>query len=463
PSLARADVVGEFLHVPYMTGIAIVARLVTAAMSLGVVWAIAKMAEEVRGRRAGWFAAAFVGVNVPFTYYAHTTNLDVPYLFWSCLALLALARAIVRHEPRRFRTWGVLAALAIGTKDQAYALFLLGAPAALLAWVALDPWARRNARRVALESTVALGLGAGVLAVVDGVVFNPTGFLARVRFLLGPASQSYAVFTADWAGRWQVVRDLVARFNLFYPLAFAALVLVGLVVIARGGRREGAHLAAALVPLLAAISYTVAFNCMARRADQRFELPQMVLLGVYGGIGIDALVFGAARPPVRWLLRLLVAAAFAVAVFAAVDVDANLLLDPRYDAESWLKAHAAPGDLVETYGQNVYMPRFPRDLRVERVGPAESDHRNPMPGVEEVRAPFGEVDARAPRFIVVSQGWVWRYLIDPDEAQDPGRMLAPTQRETSSDAAATAYFHALVDGRNPSYALAHVARWTSST
>jgi 4-amino-4-deoxy-L-arabinose transferase-like glycosyltransferase len=421
------------------------------------------MAEEVRGRRAGWCAAAFVGVNVPFTYYAHTTNLDVPYLFWSCLALLAFVRAIVRHEPRRLRAWGILAALAVGTKDQAYALFLLGAPAALLAWGALDPWARRNARRVALESTVALGLGAGVLGVVDGVVFNPTGFLARVRFLLGPASQSYAEFTADWAGRWQVVRDLVARFDLFYPLVFAALVLVGLVAIARGGRREGAHLAAALVPLLAAVSYTVAFNCLARRADQRFELPQTVLLAVYGGIGIDAVVSRAARPPVRWVLGLLVAAAFAVAVFAAVDVDANLLLDPRYDSESWLKAHAAPGDLVETYGQNVYMPRFPRDLRVERVGPTESDHRNPMPGVDEVRAPFGDVDARAPRFIVVSQGWVWRYLIDPDEAQDPGRMLAPTQRETSSDAAATAYFHALVDGRNPSYALAHVARWTSST
>jgi hypothetical protein len=165
--------------------------------------------------------------------------------------------------------------------------------------------------------------------------------------------------------------------------------------------------------------------------------------------------------PARAVARLLVAAVFAVALFAATDVDANLLLDPRYDAEAWLRESSRPGDVVETYGQNVYMPRFPAGRAVLRVGPAESDHRNPMPGVEEVVAAYAAVDERHPRFIVISQGWAWRYLIDPDGASEPGHMLAPTQRETSSDAVATAYFHALVDGRHPSYRLAHVSAWTS--
>ena len=54
PSLAPAGVIGEILRVPYMTAIAYVARAVSLAMSLGITYAVAKMAEAVRGPRAAW-------------------------------------------------------------------------------------------------------------------------------------------------------------------------------------------------------------------------------------------------------------------------------------------------------------------------------------------------------------------------------------------------------------------------
>lgn len=465
PSLATADVVGEILRVPYMTLLAYGARFVSLAMSLGVGWAVAKIAEEVRGERAGWCAAAFAAVNVPLTYYAHTSNLDVPYLFWASLALLELVRAVARHEPRRLRRWAVLGALAVGTKDQAYALFLLAVPAGLALWIAIDPWARRSARAVIREAAIAAAAAAALVLLVDGVPFNPLGFRERVRFLLGPASQGYAQYSNDWAGRWDVVRDEIAGFHVFYPHALALLVLLGLVLLVRDARRERAKLAAGLLPLLAAVSFTVAFNCVARRTDPRFAMPQAVLAAVYGGVAVDALVFRMAPAwrPARWLARLAVAAAFAVALFAAADVDANLLLDPRYEAEAWLREHARPGDTIETYGLNVYMPRFPPGVRVTRVGPAASDHRNPMPGVEEVVDAYGNASARGARFIVASEGWVWRYLLDPRDFPTHGHQLPPTQVATGSDASATGYFHELTDGTYAAYRLVHVAGWTSTT
>ena len=89
PSFALHDVVGEILKVGYMTPIAYVARFVSLAMSLGIVFFLARIAEELRAgelglvapsrdvrvRRAGWSAAAFAGANASLTYYAHTTNL----------------------------------------------------------------------------------------------------------------------------------------------------------------------------------------------------------------------------------------------------------------------------------------------------------------------------------------------------------------------------------------------------
>jgi hypothetical protein len=461
PSLAQADVVHEILRVPYMTTIAYGARFVSLAMSLGIVWAVAKMAEELRGRRAGWCAAAFVGVNVSFTYYAHTTNLDVPYLFWGCLALLALLRAVVRHEPRRLRSWGLFAALAVGTKDQAYALFLLSVPAGLGLWLVLDPWARASARRVLREAGIAVAIGVGLLVVVDGALYNPGGFRARIHYLLGPASQAYAQYTNDWTGRWEVVRDLFRHVDHYYPPAFAVLVLVGLVLVVRGDRRDPARLVAGLLPLLVLVSFTVAFNCIARRTEHRFALPQAVLAGVYGGVAVEAFVFRPRVKLARWLARLSVGAAFAVALFAAADVDANLLLDPRYDAEAWLREHVGPGETIETYGLNVYMPRFPEGAHVVRVGPEPEDHRNPMPGVEEKLAPYGEASTRGPSYIVVSEGWAWRYLLDPDEGLPEGHQLPPTQRETESDAASSAYFRALIRSQYGTYKVAHASEWTS--
>jgi 4-amino-4-deoxy-L-arabinose transferase-like glycosyltransferase len=461
PSLQQADVVHEFLKVPYMTTFAVAARLVSVALSLGVVWAVAKMAEELRGKRAGWCAAAFVGVNVPFTYYAHTTNLDVPYLFWGCLALLELVRAAARREPRRLRRWAVLAALAVGTKDQAYALFLPAAPAGLALWLAVDPWARRCARLVLREAALATGIGLGVLAIADAMLVNPTGFRARVRFLLGPASQDFAQYTNDWRGRWDVVHDLAARFDLYYPAVFGVLVALGLALVIVAERRRPERLVAALLPLLVTLSFTACFNCVARRTDHRFGLPQTVLAAIYGGIGLEALVFGLRAAPARRLARLAATAAFAAALFAAADVDANLLLDPRYDAEAWLRAHVGPGDTIETYGLNVYMPRFPPGAHVIRAGPYPSEHRNPMPGVEEVLADYDGAAARGAKYIVVSEGWVWRYLVDPNDWPNGGRMLAPTEQVSSLDREATAYFKALTTGRYGRYVLAHVSTWTS--
>jgi hypothetical protein len=461
PTLAPDDVVHEILRVPYMTAIAYAARLVSLAMSLGIVWAVAKMAEELRGHKAGWCAAAFVAVNVSFTYYAHTSNLDVPYLFWGCLALLALLRAVVRHEPRRLRRWGVLAALAVGTKDQAYALFLLSVPAALGLWLWLDPRARASARLVLREAALGVASAFGLLLVVDGPLYNPAGFRARLHFLLGPASQPYAEYSNDWTGRGEVIRDLLLHFDRYYPAAFGVLVVLGLALLVRDDRRRPGYLVGGLLPLLCIVSFTVAFNCLARRTDHRFALPQTMLAGVYGGVALEALLVRPRWPPARWLARLAVGAAFAVALYAAADVDANLLLDPRYDAEAWLRDHVGPGDRIETYGLNVYMPRFPAIARVTRVGPGPEDHRSPMPGVDEELAPYGDASARGPAYIVVSEGWAWRYLLDPDEGLPRGHQLPPTQRETESDAASSAYFRALTAGEYPTYRLVHVAEWTS--
>jgi hypothetical protein len=144
-------------------------------------------------------------------------------------------------------------------------------------------------------------------------------------------------------------------------------------------------------------------------------------------------------------------------LFECLAVDANMLLDPRYDAEAFLAAHVHDGDVVETYGANAYLPRFPKEARVTRVDVSPLSTRNPLPDVQELQAPFHEIEARKPRFIVVTDAWVWRYFAS---GASGGRVVPPEQAERERDQATRAYFQDL-HTETLAYRVVHLSRFSS--
>ncbi len=460
PSLSPHAIIAEAIHVPYMTFFAMTGRVVGAIMSIGIIYAVAQIAEELAGRRAAVCAAAVCATNVVLTYYGHTTNLDVPYVFWGMLALLELCRAVTRHDPGRLPRFAVLAALSVATKDQGYALFVLTVPAVLALTLASDAWARAHLRAIGRQAAWAAGLGTALLLAIDGALVNPTGFAARIRYLAGPASQPYGYYSADAWGRLLVVVDSVKHFGQAYPWLFAPLAAAGGILAL--GARDPARRAAGLVPIAAIVSFTLFFNVPAGRTEHRFLLPQMVLWAVYAGIAMDR-ALDVPSLGARLAIRTGLVATFAWALFRCVDVDVNLLLDPRYDAEAWLRAHVSPGDTLEVHGHNVYMPRLPPQAVVSRVGREPLATRSPLPGVTEEQAPLSDVGERAPRWIVVSEGWAGHVLSDARPLPGAsGRIFAQTEIASATDADATSFLRGLFDGRL-GYSVVHVSTWTSRT
>ncbi|MDE1985979.1 MAG: glycosyltransferase family 39 protein [Alphaproteobacteria bacterium] len=457
-SFAQRDVIAEIIQVPFMTFFAVVARLVSAAMSVGTIYLVGKMAETVGGRRAGLFAAAACALNAALTYYGQVTNLDGPYLFWSALSLWGCMRVIAEHELRHVR-WAALSAVAaVATKDQAYAVFLISAPLILLIWLATDPWPRANARSVMTTILLWTGIAAFALLAIDGAIVNPVGFARRVSFLIGPASKDYAQYQNNWIGRAVLLKDMWSYFPRYYPPAAALLGVFGVLLHAVRLRRDRALFVAGLLPLLAIVSFTIAFNFVALRSESRFFLPQSILLAVYIGIAVDRFVFGLypsmAEPLFRYVVRGLVLAIAVAAFYQCAGIDAAFLGDPRYDAERWLRSNVHSGDTIETYGLNAYLPRFPKDAYVTRLDTKKLTARNPLPHVTELDQPFGSVAKRHPRFIVVSGFWVKDYLKWNPVRLGDGRANQEVRQSTVEDADARSYFRALFDGKLP-YRLAY--------
>jgi len=459
PSLAPHDVIQAVVQVPVMTTFAIVARVVSLVMSLGIVLVIGKLARAIAGPRARPWAMAIAGVEVAGTYYAHTSNLDIPALFWGSWALLTLVEAIKTDEPRTLRRVAVLAACAIATKDQAYAVFLVSMPCVLVLWAAARQRQGSGTLAELVRETLWLvGLGVLLVLVLDGALINPTGFAARVRFLTGPASQDFAQYSKDWPGRIAAFRDAVTFLPNHYPTAMAPVFGLGLALAAL--RTRGRDRIAALVPLFAIFSFTLAFNCVARRVEERFVLPQMQLLAVYGGCAIGGVLESA--PVVRsralsWMVRIGAAAGVLSGLRLSAIVIATMLGDARYDAEAFMRENVREGDVIEVYGSNVYLPRFPSAARVQRVGSGPVTSRNPMPDIVERQDPLGAIATRAPRWIVVSTGYAWRFLRETKD-EETGHVLPESQRMSLADADATQHMRALFAGA-AGYEVAHVSHY----
>jgi hypothetical protein len=140
-----------------------------------------------------------------------------------------------------------------------------------------------------------------------------------------------------------------------------------------------------------------------------------------------------------------------------IAINAAMLFDPRYDAERWMAAHVKPGDVIETYGQNCFLPRFPENARVIRIGQGSLKLRNPLLGVTELREPF--IMPRHSRLIVLSMAWARRYL-RPATPLAAGHIYSRLQQLDFLNTDARLHFQGLVNG-SAGYRLAYAARPSS--
>src|SRR4029079_236272 len=74
-----------------------IGRFVSLAFATGTIVVVYLCGRELYGPRGAVFAALTVTLMAPYVYYGQLANLDVPYLFWFAISLLAYIRILERH------------------------------------------------------------------------------------------------------------------------------------------------------------------------------------------------------------------------------------------------------------------------------------------------------------------------------------------------------------------------------
>lgn len=383
PALAVASAAGLPASGPGLRlALMLSGRAVSLLMAAAVLLVVYRCGRELWDELAGVLAAALLAGSLPFVYYAKLANVDLPYLCWFALSLFFFLRALASHRRRDYVLFALAAAAAVATKDQAYGLYVLAAPALLwdlhrhrdrsstphpappvfrgagvnpaplleggggsrLRRVRLDGWLQTlvDGRMVA-----ALLAGLAGLALFENLVFNPSGFAAHLRSL-GDQARSYRALPGGVAGAFAVLRETARHlgFSMGWP-AFL-LGLAGLLASLPGDPRRRLRLAAA-VP---AVSYVAFFLVPVLYVYDRFVLPLCLVLALFGG----ALLARAARSGLP--ARAAVGVVLAYGLAYALSVDVLMATDARYAAERWLRGAAAGGATVAAVGPLEYLPRL---------------------------------------------------------------------------------------------------------
>jgi hypothetical protein len=447
------------LAVPTMTALSLIAKLVATLMACVSVLVLARIVRRCFGARAGRWAALFAATNLTFAFYGRVSNLDVPYLTWTLCALDALLDVLEHGGGRGARRTAVFAALAVATKDQAYASFVLVLPGYLL----FVPWLERARFSAGYARTLGRAFGTGALAyaLASGALFNPRGFLRRLDDLRGPSSQAWRAYSKDGSGLVANVHDAWhAAAHDFWPVPVLALALVGVVVAlaSRPGAGVLERRAPRALPIVAGVSSFVFFTLAVARSEHRFLLPLGFVLSAYGGVAAEALLRATTRFGAERGGRALLTGALGWAALTSFAVHLTQLGDARREVARFL-AEKPTGSRVETYGLLVYQPHFDvsrgATYRVARVGPEAPKSRNPLVGALELQAPIADVAARRPDLLVLSEGFANSYLVRESEASRP---LSGIVAARQKDEPAVAFVRAAVADRLPDYRLALVAR-----
>jgi hypothetical protein len=248
-----------------------------------------------------------------------------------------------------FVAFAVTATLAVCTKDQAYALYVLTPIPVLIAlWNERERPAGRWRNLFDWRIAAAVGAATLTFAIGNNLVLNFEGFLAHVNDVV-VWSRYAPMFDAGIAGRAALTwfAGVQVKESLGWPSTLAAV--CGLVMASRDPALRFAGWT--LVPVA---SYWLVFLNVIRYSFDRFLLPVCVVAALFGGLAFARLVSTG-----DWWRRAIVTAALAFTVLYTLPVDLLMVADARYAAERWANARKTREERIGMLGFN-YMPRLPR-------------------------------------------------------------------------------------------------------
>ena len=391
-----------------LTILVIIARLVSVAMATVIVGLIYLITQRLFGKPPALFAALIVAFCFPFIYYSHTSNIDIPYLFWFTLGFFFYVRLLDESRTRSYLLVGICLALAVATKDQAYGLLPL-LPVALL-WFRVGeqprnaPALRRRDRLTHLpwrQMGFAVTAFVVTYALAVNLPNNWHGYLRHVHYITTGGSTPYQEFANTLTGHLGLLSKTIMLLARSLNLPLFVVCAIGLL----WGLIQFRRISLAL--LAPGLSYYLFFIAVILYVYPRFVLPIVLILAIFGGKLLADLWDTTGR--LLWVTRPAIIVLLLYSLLYGASVNWLFDEDPRYRAEEWINRHVASTAIIETYGPAQYLPRFPEQIHVRHI---------PLEGYVE-----DSFRTRSPDYVLLTHAYYRRITEDQQDDFDQEEFL----------------------------------------
>lgn len=345
---------------------ALLGRIVTLLMAIGVFLTVYQIGKTLWDRRTGLIAAFVVGVLGPVVFYSRTGNIDMPVLFWTMLGLLVVTRISVDgYNWRRGILLGFFIALSVATKDQAYGLWI---PGLLVLFIYHFHNLRKTGHRFDWNDwkgpAATIITGILVYSLASGLLVNPNRYIAHINFLIDYKHTFFNVVALDLLLPSTPAGYLTLGKNIFLALLEAmgplliGLSFVGLVV----AWRESVFFMVLLAMLIGQAVLVIAPIC---HMQYRYILFPVVGLSIFAS---RAFVLGwRGNGFIKWSCVLAFLLGFGYLALRGADLTYQMLFDTRYSARTWISNHIQAGEKVAYFGEVDQLPVFPSGVILERM------------------------------------------------------------------------------------------------
>ncbi|MBD3413051.1 MAG: hypothetical protein GF421_01300 [Candidatus Aminicenantes bacterium] len=349
-ALNRTSLSPLTLHTIYF----VIGRLLSVFMGTFIVFMVYLCGCEVTDRKTAPFASLITAWTPPFLYYSKTANVDIPYLFWFVIALYFFIRILKNHRTSDYILFSGTAAFSIGTKDQAYGLFIL------TPFIIIYSLYRRSKvedsspnlipRVFHKKILLAFVTGTFLFIIIYNLLLNFEGIKSHFLLITGPA-RGERFFPSSASGFLQMLVQTFKNleFILGWPLLF--ICILGFVYALTKKKKHPVLLWFAV--LIA--SYYVTFICIVGKNLVKHLLPIYILMSFYGALCLSFFLHSSRRFKV--MKYLLVIILFANSLFYSFSVNVIMMNDSRYYVENWMKKHIPQNESILFVGSPNFLPR----------------------------------------------------------------------------------------------------------
>ena len=389
----------------------LIARMTSILMALVIIIAIFKITEGLFTRRAAFWAALIATIAAPLTFYSKSSNLDVPYLCWTFLAIWQYVKIIRTQKLRYYVLFSIFIALAVATKDQAYGFFVLIPFVILIELVRFRSGGKISIKEIIkamISKPVVLSviLTIFVYMLANNLIFGGLGgFINRLtrynELITAKRAQSENIYT---------VQSQLATFfgtgqMMLQTLGFGSLILCFLGIFHNIYKKNWL----ALSILLFAISYYLFLISQVLNVHVRYVLGFTLILVPFAGYLID--IYLKKTGMIKKFTIYIAIFSIICQVILTINLMITLIGDSRYQAERWIEENIPIGTKIESNVLEKFLPHISDSYDISVEGVNELNKEVP----EEFNS--RTLQERNPQYIIVVKGI--GVSGDPDTIEDP--------------------------------------------